>query len=164
MAHGCRDVLIVVGHPWNAPCPWGQCAKSPQESIGTTQGVHAMNFPNPYPTRIPSDSSYNFSFTSNAAYFQRATVSINGQAAAVFTGSGENVAMTQQGGSTSYGGATRQSVSASVLFEYSPDGSNYSQSSVAQAWSTSTLVLVGTEDSNDNDNNDTVMTLSFNPL
>jgi Fucose-binding lectin II (PA-IIL) len=123
-----------------------------------------MNFPNPYTTRIPSDSNYNFSFTSNAAYFQRATVSVNGQVSAVFNGSGENVAMTQQGGSTSYGGATRQAMTASILFEYSSNGSDYSQSSVAQAWSTSTLVMVGTEDSTDNDNNDTVMTLSFTSL
>ena len=123
-----------------------------------------MTFPNPYTTRIPSDTGYTFSFVSNAAYFQRATVSINGQVSAVFTGQGEAVPMTQQGGAASYGGATRQAMNASILFEYSTDGSNYAPSTVAQVWNSASLVLVGTEDSTDNDNNDTVMTLQLAPV
>lgn len=122
-----------------------------------------MTFPNPYTARIQGDSNYSFSFVSQAQYFQRATVSV-GQVSIVFNGQGEGVAMTQQDGSTSYRGTTKQPMSASVLFEYSQDGATYILSTVAQVWNTSTLVMVGTEDATDDDNNDTEMTLTIAPL
>jgi hypothetical protein len=120
-----------------------------------------MSYPNPYVMAIRPDSSYSFSAVSNASYHQRATVSIGGQTAAVFSGQGEGVPMTLPGGQTVYSGATRQARQASVLFEYSTDGVNFEPSVVAMVTNTPTTVIVGTEDSNDGDDNDTVLTLQI---
>jgi Fucose-binding lectin II (PA-IIL) len=123
-----------------------------------------MNYPNPYATVIPGDSSYSFTAMANAAYFQRAIVSLGGQQAAVFNGQGEGVPMLTSGGGSSYGGATRGPAQVSVLFQFSTDGVNYGNAMVAEVLSTPTTVMVGTEDSTDGDNNDTVLTLSIAQL
>jgi hypothetical protein len=110
----------------------------------------AMNYPNPYTTVIPGDCSYSFTAMANAAYFQRAIISLGGQQAAVFNGQGEGVPMTTAGGATSNDGDNNDT-----------DGTNYSNAVVAEVLSTPKTLMVGTEDSNDGDNNDTVLTLSI---
>lgn len=129
------------------------------------QEAIAMNYPNPFATTIPPDSSYSFTAMANAAYFQRAIISLSGQQAAVFNGRGEGIPMQTAGGSEAYQGSTRGgTIQVSLLFQFSPDGVNYSNAMVAQVLSTPTTLMIGTEDSTDGDNNDTVLTLSIAPL
>lgn len=123
-----------------------------------------MTFPNPFTFPIAADSEHKIRFVSNAAFTQRATISLGPTSKYVFVGSGEGVPMSTSDGLKEVKGSTRQSISASVLFEFSQDGTNFSPTVVAQAWQTAILVLVGTEDANDHDNNDTVMTAEIRKL
>ena len=124
-----------------------------------------MSYPNPYTTTIRGDSNYVFTATSNAMYFQRAIVSLNEQRAAVFDGRGEGVPMTiQDGQQTECTGSVRGTTRVSILFQYSKDGKRYEDAVVAEALTNGTMTMIGTEDSNDGDNNDTVLTLDVSPL
>lgn len=123
-----------------------------------------MFYPNPYVTGIPGDSNFSFTAISNAKYYQRAIISLNGRQAAVFNGSGEGVPMTCGSGQTEYSGAVRGQTQVSVLFQFSKDGTNYTDAVVAEVLATPETVMIGTEDANDGDNNDTVLTLSISSL
>jgi len=123
-----------------------------------------MNYPNPYALVIPGDSSFSFTAISNAAYFQRAIISLNGERAAVFNGRGEGIPMTTDNGGKEYQGAVRGNTQVSLLFQFSIDGANFSNAVVAAALSTPATVMIGTEDLNDGDNNDTVLTLNISSL
>jgi hypothetical protein len=123
-----------------------------------------MTYPNPYVTTLPPDSTFTFTAMSHASYYQRATVSVNGTTVVIFNGNGEGFPMVTPQGETSYEGATRGKLQASILFQFSVDGSDYINAAIAQVSGTASSVTIGTENSNDGDNNDTVLTLTINPL
>lgn len=123
-----------------------------------------MAYPNPYVIMLPADSTFTFSAMAHAPHYQRATVSIDGTTVVIFNGNGEGFPMVTPQGETFYEGATREKQQASVRFQFSVDGSNYNDAIVAQVSGSDSSVTIRTEDSNHGDNNDTVLTLTINPL
>jgi len=123
-----------------------------------------VTYSNPFTFAIAPDSDFKIRFVSNAAFVQRATITMSPTAIYVFSGSGEGVAMATSDGLLELKGASRQGLKVSVYFEFNADGTSFTAAQVVQVWQTSTLILVGTEDGNDNDNNDTVMTVEIRKL
>ena len=111
-----------------------------------------MTFPNPYPVRLPSHSTYVITFFCNSNYYQRATVTEHAtvsekeEVGVVFNGRGYKTQMMDQGGRKDISGTTRRSGMIFVLFEFSGDGITYAPATVAQTWSMPELMMVGTTD------------------
>lgn len=128
---------------------------------------------NPVSIQINGDSNVAIACNSHAAYFQRVTLTwtvLHSTITVVFFGSGEGVPMTTSEGATGYKFTTKQGITISALFEYSPTGSsgpfylgvvqgpNYNQIDGT------TIITTTSEDSNDQDNNDSYLIISESGL
>jgi hypothetical protein len=111
-------------------------------------------YSNPLGLRIPPDSSFQFSCVANAARYQRVVVSQNGLVVASFGGVGEGVQMSQEDGSTTHSGATREAIYFRLLFQFSKNGSmgTFQNSTVTVDTTAGIVTTIATED-------DTVLTL-----
>lgn len=137
-----------------------------------------MSYQNPVNLIVAAHSSAIVFCNSHASYHQKATLSWTiGKTTTkvVFSGSGENVAMTTASGdSYCLLPATTDSLTVTATFEYSKDGVNYQLSKTGEAvsapigtpvpsYSTSgSFVIQGTEDATDNDYNDTQLIIVAN--
>ena len=124
---------------------------------------------NPVPIHISGDSNVVITCNSNAAYFQRVTLTwtvLRSQFKVIFSGSGEDKNMTTNEGETIYKFTTKQGITINALFEYSPTGSRgpFSQAVVQNPnyvpIDNPTIISVTSEDSNDQDNNDSYLIIS----
>ena len=129
---------------------------------------------NPVSVPMNQTQSGQISCQANAAYYQRVTLEWNvlhDTNIVIFTGTGEGVPMQTDGGATQYNLApTRQGYSINAFFEYSPNGpagpfyEAVVQDPIITPSGNSTKITITSEDSNDNDNNDSVLTILYQPL
>lgn len=116
------------------------------------------------PVEIPITTQFGGSIACNshALFYQRVTLQVAGDTV-VFSGSGENVAMTTQDGSISYDlPPSRQGYSITALFQYSTSGPNgvfANANAVNDPIDSPPFIFVTSEDSADNDNNDSYLTI-----
>jgi hypothetical protein len=120
--------------------------------------------PNPVEVRVPEPWDGVVQCQANASYYQRVTLTINGQQVA-FGGTGEGQPMSLPDGRTTYPlGSTRGDQRIPCLFEFSPSGPNgpFSDAAVLAPTYVETpngiFIQVQSEDSVDNDYNDSVLT------
>jgi len=126
---------------------------------------------NPANIQIIQSAGGLISCISNAAYYQRVTLSwtiLGSTTTVVFSGSGEDVPMKTSNGATSVSlPAARQNFNISALFEFSTAGPNgpFQQAAVKDPVVTQsgsmTLIQVVSEDSTDQDFNDSYLTISY---
>jgi len=121
---------------------------------------------NPVNLQIPANSQGVANCVANAAYFQRVTLTWDGNTA-VFSGSGEGVAMTLPSGETTLQFTPDSAArTVSATFEYSSSGSGgpFSAAAVRDPVVTNkggfNVIEVTSEDSTDNDNNDSYLTIA----
>lgn len=121
------------------------------------------NEPNPYTySPVPAQTDIHFACTAHAGYYQKVTITLNGETK-VLQGSGENVPMLTPGGNPTVTINSGNATSVQVTFQYSPGGSGgpFQLAAVCAPNTVNagpiTLVNQSSEDSTDHDDNDSYL-------
>jgi len=125
-------------------------------------------FPNPIVFQIPASATANVTCKAEAAFVQLAIFTFPGANIVSFQGNGPNVPMTRVGsGSTAFINKPQPTAyQVQALFQFSQaqfPPFNFEDSEVREVNSSSSLISIGSEDSVDDDNNDTIARIEITP-